>query len=77
MKYCIGCVHLHYQPGRDGYYYSEYTHDSGEAPELACKKGHWQTKFREEFTQADFEQAMESAETCADFSDRHAQPVQP
>lgn len=73
MKYCIGCVHLRYEPARDGYHYSELTWDSGEPAEFACRKGHWKAELGETFTQEKFQRAMETAETCADFTERKSE----
>ncbi len=70
MKYCIGCIHLRYDPGSDGYHYSSWTHSPGSKPELACRKHHWMAELEESFSQQAFQQAMEKAETCADFSER-------
>lgn len=70
MKYCIGCVHLRYDPGSDGYCYSTYTQDPGSPPELACQKKHWEARLRDNFSQEQFQKAMESAETCPDFQER-------
>lgn len=74
MKYCIGCTHLYYTPGNEGYHYSSWTHSDGTPAEMSCRKGHWQDVLQEGFTQEKFQKAMESAETCDDYTERSPQP---
>lgn len=75
MKYCIGCRHLYFEPGSRARNYSERTFENDEPAELSCRNGHWRAQLSDGFTQEKFEKAMESAEKCADYSDRHAHEV--
>lgn len=70
MKYCIGCIHLRYEPAEDGYHYSDLTWDSGSPAEMACQRSHWAQVLNSDFTQEDLQRAMEMAEKCPDFSER-------
>jgi hypothetical protein len=41
---------------------------------MSCKKGHWKyLEIDENFAQSDFEHAMEKADNCPDYDDRHAE----
>jgi hypothetical protein len=72
MRYCIGCEHFYYEPGREGHVYSSYTQDSGTPPSASCRKGLWSANLDEDFTQEKFQTAMEQAETCEEYSEREA-----
>jgi len=74
MKYCIGCKHWNYEPGREGYHYSEYTHDSGESCVIECLKKHWELD-TENDTREQFANYLEMAEKCPDFEERSADPT--
>jgi len=75
VKYCIGCVHLYYQPALNGFYHSSWTHGEGSPVELSCKLGRWKAQLDQEFTQEKFQKAMETAETCEDFMERGEENV--
>jgi len=77
MKYCIGCIHLDYDPGKDAHSWSELTYEPAVPPGMACLKGHWEARLDLEFTQADLQAAMESAEDCEDFEERPAETEAP
>lgn len=73
VKYCIGCVHCVFESGSRGYS-STFTHDPSEDAKLFCAAEHWRVEMKET-TQAAFARFMESAETCADFTERPAPPA--
>lgn len=71
MKYCIGCVHLYYEPPDPGCMGSTWTGVYGDHDaRLACQLGHWEHEFSEGSSIKEFEAAMEKAETCPDFTER-------
>lgn len=65
MKYCVGCKHWTFDVGWSG---TDVT--AGDAWSAACLKGHWNISGHR-VSQGEFEQYMEKADTCPDFSDRH------
>jgi hypothetical protein len=74
MKYCIGCKHWDFHSADAGYNYSTLTSSDGTPASMSCKKGHWKyLEIDENFAQSDFEHAMEKADNCPDYDDRHAE----
>lgn len=73
MKYCIGCEHWSFESASDPYHYSTLTSSDGTPASMSCAKGHWRyLELEESFKQSDLEKAMETAESCPDFSERSA-----
>jgi hypothetical protein len=70
MKYCIGCVHLYFEPKVMGYGSTMTGSWTREEAALSCSRGHWREHLQDGPLPIDLERAMETAETCADFSER-------
>lgn len=72
MKYCIGCVHLVYQPKETAGGSEETGSWTVEPAGMFCQQGHWKEAFprSEGPLQSEFAAAMEKAETCPDFCER-------
>lgn len=70
MKYCIGCVHLRYEDKQMGTGSSWTGSWTAEEASMQCGKGHWRHYLDSGGVGFEFEQAMQHAETCADYQER-------
>ena len=70
MKYCIGCVHLHFEKGSDGWCTEVTAGIDAHEAEFACKKRHWRSDIADSGDLPNIERLMMKAETCPDFSER-------
>jgi hypothetical protein len=69
MKYCIGCKHLKFDRGSPGYDTDCTAGIGAEEASIACGRDHW-TQYLYGDDLFDVEQAMQAAETCADYQER-------
>lgn len=72
MKYCIGCVHLSYADKEMGANSTMTGAWTMEEASMRCGNGHWKVYLVEYggTPMFDLEKAMETADTCPDFSER-------
>lgn len=75
MKYCIGCVHLHFTPAYAGWSTDCTAGIDAEDASLSCRHGHWKKDLNGDDDLFNIEAAMQMAETCPDFHERTADQV--